>query len=136
VTRIRDALHLEGRTLVGATQAPACGGSLPRACAGSERSVSDGAAPSVSVTTADSQTLVDGEATANTVYGLSPEDWSHAALSVVVVGASGAVLCPQRPATHALLHTRPGRAALLPPGCQAQHERVLARVLMWRGSSC
>ena len=53
------------------------------------------------VTTQDSQTLVDDEATANTVYGLSPEDWSHAALSVVVVGASGVALCLGFSSVHA-----------------------------------
>ena len=36
-----------------------------------------------------SESVDDGETIANKVYGLQLEDWSHAALSVVVVGASG-----------------------------------------------
>ena len=60
------------------------------AAAGSESSISQDGAFSESASTSDPLQLEEYDA-ANTVYGLQPEDWSHAALSVVVVGASGAL---------------------------------------------
>ncbi len=55
---------------------------------GGEQSVSsNGAGPA---STSNSLGFEEAEEIASTVYGLQPEDWSHAALSVVVVGASGA----------------------------------------------
>ena len=57
---------------------------------GSESSISQDGALSESASTSDPLQLEEYDA-ANTVYGLQPEDWSHAALSVVVVGASGAL---------------------------------------------
>lgn len=60
------------------------------AAPGSESSVSHEGALTESASTSDPLQLEEYDA-ANTVYGLQPEDWSHAALSVVVVGASGAL---------------------------------------------
>ena len=58
---------------------------------GGEQSVGSNGAGAAS--TSNSFVLEEAEANASTVYGLQPEDWSHAALSVVVVGASGAPPC-------------------------------------------
>ena len=66
----------------------------PEACGalpGSESSISQDGALSESASTSDPLQLEEYDAAGTTVYGLQPEDWSHAALSVVVVGASGAL---------------------------------------------
>ncbi|KAK9837163.1 hypothetical protein WJX81_007374 [Elliptochloris bilobata] len=56
---------------------------------GSESSISQDGASSDAASTSDPLMLDEMDTTASTVYGIQPEDWSHAALSVVVVGASG-----------------------------------------------
>ena len=67
---------------------------IPGVCGavpGSESSISQDGALSESASTSDPLQLEEYDAAGATVYGLQPEDWSHAALSVVVVGASGAL---------------------------------------------